>query len=420
MCFDRPERYILEALEPIIKFKGYKAFDNGAMREFYSLLQSAMMGARKVGLLHRLINNQTLLSILAKMPANNWRQWTKERPAWIWGMVEEAFWTFIDQKWRDAINVAAAEPAGWGQGGNVSRPLGTDRRDHPGRAEAKKPATAAIHMATTDSKLPAPGGDPKRCKFADVLGCPGLHPPWRCGAFGSIRPEERARIIKDNSMCSFCLLHGEAEACRAKANKSKPACDAPEFGGQHTLWLHELLKGMAGQEGQVNMVQGGDGWKTPEEAWMEDEREAEEEVLFVNVMQAETTDSEEELADEIERTQVVVDECYHRRARFDIGNTEGRLLSEEELDDLSERLGDGEGAVWGRVSLPDIHLHPSKKFFFFCMYQLIHTTNMYLSNTHTFSSSYFIIQAIANIWYDTVYILLHARWNHLNDFIVLP
>jgi hypothetical protein len=107
-CFGRPERYILEVLEPIIKFKGYKAFDNGAVREFYSLLQSAMMGARKAGLLHRLISNQTLPSILAKMPANDWGQWAKERPAWIGGMVEEAFWTFIDQKWRDALNVATA------------------------------------------------------------------------------------------------------------------------------------------------------------------------------------------------------------------------------------------------------------------------------------------------------------------------
>jgi hypothetical protein len=95
------------------------------------------------------------------------------------------------------------------------------------------------------------------------------------------------------------------------------------------------------------VVQGGDGWRTPEEAWLEDEREAEEEVLFVNVMQAEVVDSEEEMADELKRAQVAVDECYCRRARragMDIGSMEGRLLSEEEKDDLSERLGDGEGA----------------------------------------------------------------------------
>jgi hypothetical protein len=48
-CFDQPEKYIAEALDPVIKFRSYKAFDNGAIREFYSLLRAAMMGARKAG-----------------------------------------------------------------------------------------------------------------------------------------------------------------------------------------------------------------------------------------------------------------------------------------------------------------------------------------------------------------------------------
>jgi hypothetical protein len=34
-CFDGPEKYIAEALEPIVKFRSYKMFDNGAIREFY-------------------------------------------------------------------------------------------------------------------------------------------------------------------------------------------------------------------------------------------------------------------------------------------------------------------------------------------------------------------------------------------------
>jgi hypothetical protein len=160
---------------------GYKAFDSGAIREFYSLLLSAMMGARKAGFLHRLINDQTLPGILAKMPANDWRQWARERPMWIGGVMEEAFWTFVDQKWRDALNVPAAEPTGWGQGSNMNRLPGADRKEHPGRAEAKKLATAAIHVVTTDDKSQAPSGDPRRCKFADVLGCPGLHPPGDAG-----------------------------------------------------------------------------------------------------------------------------------------------------------------------------------------------------------------------------------------------
>ncbi len=183
-CFDRPEKYIAEALEPVTKFKGYKAFDSGAVREFYSLLRAAMMGARKVGLLHRLINDQTLPGILAKMPANDWRQWAKERPLRIRGAAEEAFWTFVDQKWRDALNVAAAEPAGWNVGSSGSGTQGADKR---GPAEAaKKLSQAAVHVVAVEEKPPQAGGSGKRCTFADVLGCPGQHAPWRCGAFGSI------------------------------------------------------------------------------------------------------------------------------------------------------------------------------------------------------------------------------------------
>jgi hypothetical protein len=109
-CFDRPERYISEALDPVIKFRSYKAFDNSVIREFYSLLRVAMMGARKAGLLSRLINDQTLPGILAKMPPSDWRQWAREQPTWMREAIEEAFWNFIDQKWRDALNVAVAEP----------------------------------------------------------------------------------------------------------------------------------------------------------------------------------------------------------------------------------------------------------------------------------------------------------------------
>ncbi len=108
-CFDCPEKYILEVIEPIIKFSGYKALDNGALREFYSLLRSAMMGARKAGLSHLLTNYQTLPGILAKMPTSDWKQWAKEKPALNGSVLEDAFWVFVDQKWRDALNIAAAE-----------------------------------------------------------------------------------------------------------------------------------------------------------------------------------------------------------------------------------------------------------------------------------------------------------------------
>ncbi len=57
---------------------------------------------------------------------------------------EKAFWNFVDQKWRDALNVAAAEPPAWGAGGGGR----TGPQDNV-KKEAAKPAkagAAAVHV----------------------------------------------------------------------------------------------------------------------------------------------------------------------------------------------------------------------------------------------------------------------------------
>ncbi len=95
-----------------------------------------MLGARKAGLVHRLINDQTLQSIMGWMPLSDWKQWAKERPIWVGGVVEDAFWAFVDQKRKDSLNVAAAEPAGWDQG--VAHRRGSEA---PKRGEGERPGT---------------------------------------------------------------------------------------------------------------------------------------------------------------------------------------------------------------------------------------------------------------------------------------
>jgi hypothetical protein len=129
--------------------------------------------------------------------------------------------------------------------------------------------------------------------FTGVLGCPRQRAPWKCGAFGSIRAEERAKIIEDNRLCAFCLLHDRAVPCRTRENRSKPACGIPECEGRHAIWLHELLKDIYEEKSQVHLLQGEAGWRTPEEAWMEDEMEEEEEVMFVNTVKQEEDDWQE-------------------------------------------------------------------------------------------------------------------------------
>jgi hypothetical protein len=34
-CYKRPEKYMEEALKPILEFRKYRMYDNGAVREFY-------------------------------------------------------------------------------------------------------------------------------------------------------------------------------------------------------------------------------------------------------------------------------------------------------------------------------------------------------------------------------------------------
>jgi hypothetical protein len=154
-------------LDLVIRFRSYKAFDSGAIREFYSLLRAAMMGAKKAGLLSRLINDQTLPGILAKMPPTDWRQWARERPRWMKEAVEVAFWTFVDQKWQDALNVAAAEPPAWGAGAG-----GRAATQDNGRKEAAKLAkagAAAVHVTGVDGKRHRQGDGGRTCIFKEVM-----------------------------------------------------------------------------------------------------------------------------------------------------------------------------------------------------------------------------------------------------------
>jgi hypothetical protein len=268
-CYDRPGKYISEALEPILKFRAYKPFDSRAVREFYSLLRAAMMGARKAGMLERLINDQTLPGILSRMPAMDWRQWAKERPDWSREPADEAFWRFVDQKWKDAINVAAAEPPAWGAGGGGGKTAGPQGAG-PGMKEASKLAkagAAAIHVAGGAGGRPGHGEGRKTCIFKEVMGCTGSHPPWFCRAFGKLPARERERLIVDNKLCPFCLLHDRENPCMAKQKQTSVACSISGCKGRHVQKLHEVLKDIFREEGRVHVLQEDDGWEESEEAW---------------------------------------------------------------------------------------------------------------------------------------------------------
>ncbi len=113
-CFERPEKYMEEVLRPIVEFRRYKVIDSAAVREFYSLLRAAIKGAKGIGRLGLLINDQTVLKIMSKMPYTDWKEWATKRPEWMQEDLASAFEGFVERKWQEALNIAAAEPSSGG------------------------------------------------------------------------------------------------------------------------------------------------------------------------------------------------------------------------------------------------------------------------------------------------------------------
>jgi hypothetical protein len=107
-----------EALKPILKFRKYKVYDNGAIREFYLILRAAIKGAKAIGRVELLTNDQTVPKIMRKMPFADWKERASRRPEWAHEELGAAFEIFVERKWRDALNVAVIESSGWDASGS--------------------------------------------------------------------------------------------------------------------------------------------------------------------------------------------------------------------------------------------------------------------------------------------------------------
>ncbi len=175
--------------------------------------------------------------------------------------------------------MAVAEPPAWGTGGGGRAAL-----QDGAKKEATKPAkagAAAVHVTGVDGKWPREGDGGRTCVFKEVMGCPVTHTPWLCKVFGKLSAGEREKLIKDNRLCPFCLLHDKDKPCGAK---QKPvACTMSSCKGRHIQKLHDFLKDMFREENQVYVVHGDYGWEGSEEAW----ELGEEEMMIVGTVQQE-------------------------------------------------------------------------------------------------------------------------------------
>jgi hypothetical protein len=101
--------------------------------------------------------------------------------------------------------------------------------------------------------------------------------------FGKLPAGEREKLITDNRLCPFCLLHDKDRPCGAKQRPVSVACAASSCKGRHIQKLHDFLKDVFREENRVHVVHGDDGWEESDEAW----ELGEEEMMIVGTVQQE-------------------------------------------------------------------------------------------------------------------------------------
>ncbi len=150
-------------------------------------------------------------------------------------------------------------------------------------AKLAKAGAAAVHVTGVDGKRHRQGDSGRTCVFKDVMGCMAAHPPWLCKVFGKLPAGEREKLIMDNRLCPFCLLHDKDKPCGAKQRSVSVACTASNCKGGHIQKLHDFLKDVFREENRVHVVHGDDGWEESDEAW----ELGEEEMMIVGTVQQE-------------------------------------------------------------------------------------------------------------------------------------
>jgi hypothetical protein len=298
-CYERPEKYMEEALRPIVDFRRYKIADSAAVREFYSLLRAAIKGAKGIGRIGLLINDQTIPRIMSKMPYTDWKEWATRRPDWMQQDVATTFERFLERKWQDALNVAAAEPASWRGEGEKATPSGgsLDRTASTGKGTLRITGAVNVVEQEAPSRSHSPSWDVsfgRRCRARNLIGCDGDHVLLQCDKLMSMNLSERREVLEKSGLCMFCLKHAAELECYGRGgNFSKPRCTQAGCDGEHTPGVHKLMRE---ESAGVNLVAEGEG--ELEEG--EDEEEDEDEEWWVGTIGVmEVQNQEEEILGEI-------------------------------------------------------------------------------------------------------------------------
>jgi hypothetical protein len=270
-CFERPEKYMEEALQPIVEFRKYKAADSSAVREFYSVLRVAIKGARSIGRQSLLINDQTVPQIMGKMPYADWKEWATKRPEWMREDMGLTFEKFVERKWKDALNVAAAEPQPWGSEREkaVTAKAATEKAPQGHKGTNKMTGIVNVVNQQPPHRALSPTWEAsnwtwRKCRAQAQIGCDGNHVVLQCARLRKLGLSERRWVLERSGLCMYCLKHAAELECYSQEGLSKPRCQQPECGGEHSTGAHTLLGEV---DASVNLVTGEDCDSEEDEEW---------------------------------------------------------------------------------------------------------------------------------------------------------
>jgi hypothetical protein len=286
-----------EVLRPIVEFRRCKVADSAAVREFYSLLRAAIKGAKGIGRLGLLVNDQTIPRIMGKMPYTNWKEWATRRPEWMQEDLGSAFEEFVERKWQDALNMAAAEPSPWGAERERTNPgKGTMIKTAPANRGVPK-MSGAVNVIGQQSppRLHSPSWDVssgRKCRAWYLVGCDGDHVLLQCAKLLELSLSERKEVLKRSGLCLYCLKHAAEVECYGQGGFLKPRCMQTGCDGEHAVRVHKLL----GESGaSVNLVAEGEyELEEDEEWWVSTVRVEEEEEEEENMEEIDDSESERE------------------------------------------------------------------------------------------------------------------------------
>ncbi len=268
-CYERPEKYMEEALRPIVDFRRYMVADSAAVREFYSMLRAAIKEAKGIGRVSLLINDQTIPRIMSKMPYADWKEWATKRPDWMRQDAAAVSERFVEKKWQDALHVAAAEPASWGTGREKPVPgrEAPDKFAPSGKGALKETGAVNVVEQEAPPRSYSPSWDVsfgRKCRARILIKCEGDHGLLQCSKLLSMGLDERKEVLERSGLCLFCLKHAAELECYGQGGLSKPRCTQAGCNGENTPSVHRLV---ARESAGVNVLAGMESDEDEDEEW---------------------------------------------------------------------------------------------------------------------------------------------------------